>query len=260
MPESPFEQLDARLRDLLHAWDRDEAAPAALHGHISMDEAYALQLTLLDAKVQTGAVHTGWKVGQTAASMRAERGESAPAPGYLLASVEAANDGTLELGDATQWFLEPELALTLGTDLGGPAVSPEQAHAAVASACTAFELVHRRPGWDDRALQRAVNGSNAGYILGTALTSVPTPEAADALRIQVFCDDHTAVDVRGGDVNDNPLGTLAWLATFMHEHGRTLRAGETILTGTYAGLMPVAPGQSWQATVGDLPPVAVRIA
>lgn len=260
MPESPFEQLDARLRELLNAWDHDEPAPAALLGEVSMDEAYALQLTLLDAKVQTGAVHTGWKVGQTAASMRAERGESAPAPGYLLASVQAPLDGVLELGDATHWFLEPELALTLGTDLGGPAVSAEEAHDAVASACTAFELVHRRLGWEDRALQRAVNGSNAGYILGPSSQTVPAPDAADDLRVQVVIDERSSVDVRGGDVNDNPLETLAWLATFMHSHGRKLKAGETILTGTYAGLMPVESGQAWRATVGDLPPVTVRIA
>ena len=74
-----------------------------------MDEAYALQLVLnrhLNAAVAQG----GWKLGQTNAALRAQRGETAPAPGFLLRENRVVRV-QLTLDGPDNWFIEPELVL-----------------------------------------------------------------------------------------------------------------------------------------------------
>ena len=59
-----------------------------------------------------GARQAGWKVGQTNRALREERGESMPAPGFLLETDRHASGVELELGDGDPWFLEPEMAVS----------------------------------------------------------------------------------------------------------------------------------------------------
>jgi 2-oxopent-4-enoate/cis-2-oxohex-4-enoate hydratase len=247
------------LDQLLAAWDNHEPAPSALVGQLRMADAYTMQAQLLARRIGDGQIHTGWKVGQTAAKMRAERGEEQPAPGFMVAKNRRENGGIVHTEGDTHWFLEPELALVLAHDLGGPDVDAEDVRNAVDGVASGFEIVHRRAGWDDRALQRAVNGSTAGYVIGPKSESCPTVAEVDELHVNCTCDGKSVASLRGGDVNDNPIETAAWLARFLDRHGLQLRAGQTILTGTYAGLLPVRPGQHWRATVGALDPVIIDI-
>lgn len=246
------------LAELLDAWETGADAPAHLLGTLAMDDAYTLQIELLRARRAQGLRASGWKVGQTNAAMRAGRGEAAPAPGFLLASGALGSGADLDLGGAGDWFLEPELAVIVGEPLGGAAVDADGARAAIRAVVPAFELVRQHPGWKDRALQRAVNGSNAGYVLGAEVPGCPSAADLDDLRIEVTRDGASEVSTRAGDVNDNPLDTVAWLARHLHAHGERLSPGEVILTGSYSALLPLAPGQSWASTVGALGEVTLR--
>lgn len=246
------------LDTLLDAWRTGSTPPSKLIGTVPMTDAYSMQLQLLDREVAAGHVHRGWKVGQTAASMRAERGEAEPAPGFLIADAERSANPTLDIVGQSGWNLEPELALTIGTPLGAEKVTREAAFEAVATASAAFELVHRRSGWEDRALQRSVNGTTSGFILGPQSELVPTPDEVDDAQVVYARNKICVGEVRGGDINDNPFQTLAWLATFLHSHGRRLEPGQVVLTGTYAGLVPITSGEHWQATIGSLDPVTLQ--
>ena len=81
----------------------------------------------------------------------------------------------------------------------------------------------------------------------------------DDLRIVCSCDEKTIAQLRGGDANDNPLESTAWLARFLAAHGAALQAGQVILTGTYAGLLPVRPGERWSSKFGNLAEVELCV-
>lgn len=244
---------------LLHAWETQSAPPSELIGNLAMDDAYAIQQSILTRCLEAGKVHSGWKVGQTSAAMRAERGEPEPAPGFMLAENERACGGTLVLDDA-QWFLEPELVLLTGESLSGPDVTAEDVRATVAGFAAGFELIRRQPGWDDRAVQRAVNGSTSGYVIGPSQPLSLLAKDVDDFRVECVCDDKVIASIRGGDVNDNAFETVAWLARFLHRYDRRLEAGHAVLTGTYAGLLPIERGQRWVCTIGTLDPVELHVA
>ena len=75
------DDTDHTLDQLLAAFRSGAPEPEALSGTLDMDTAYAIQVRLLNRLRNAGARHTGWKIGQTNAAMRRERGETQPAPG-----------------------------------------------------------------------------------------------------------------------------------------------------------------------------------
>ena len=56
----------------------------------------------------------------------------------------------------------------------------------------------------------------------------------------------------------DPLRALAWLAETAFAHGSPLRAGEMVLTGAMGPMLPVAEGESYTGSIGDLPAVSVQ--
>ena len=56
-----------------------------------------------------------------------------------------------------------------------------------------------------------------------------------------------------------PAGSLRWLAAHLADHGRSLRPGQLILTGTPLGLIRVRPGASVQVTAEGLGVVEATI-
>ena len=252
MSELPLEQI-------LAAWDAGLEAPQELRGKVSMSDAYTMQLQVLARTVGAGHQHSGWKLGQTNTQLRAERGEHEPAPGFMLAENQRASGSDLNTEGSQDWYLEPELALILRSELRGAEISADDVRAAVGGVASAFEVVRKRVGWDDRALQRAVNGSTAGYAIGESTPGCPSAAELDDLRIVCSCDEKTIAQLRGGDANDNPLESTAWLARFLAAHGAALQAGQVILTGTYAGLLPVRPGERWSSKFGNLAEVELCV-
>ena len=116
--KTPMPDTDT-LDTLLAAWNDGDDAPDALRGQVSMDEAYALQLALLNRHLNAAVAQGGWKLGQTNAALRAQRGETAPAPGFLLRENQVDAGTTLTLDGPDNWFIEPELVFVMGADLQG---------------------------------------------------------------------------------------------------------------------------------------------
>ena len=243
--------LDTQFQILSSAWESGGPVPVDLAGQVTGDDVYRLQLRTLDRVLAKGARQAGWKVGQTNRALREERGESMPAPGFLLETDRHASGVQLELGDGDPWFLEPEMAVLLASDLAGPGVTQEQARSAVQAVAPAYELVRPPRAWPDRDLVRAVNGATHGFVLGDARPVSLDAAQLDDMRVSLALDGVPFGEVRGGDVIDNPLDTLAWLANYLGSLGSGLLAGHVLLTGTYMGLVPMEAGQRWSASVGD---------
>jgi 2-keto-4-pentenoate hydratase len=58
----------------------------------------------------------------------------------------------------------------------------------------------------------------------------------------------------------DPMNVLLWLANQQSIHGRVLKSGEIVSTGTCTGLDPVMRGDHVQADFGDLGSVQISFA
>lgn len=242
---------------LLSAWDAGQPMPEGASGQIDDQAVWSMLMATIARRQAGGAKLVGWKIGGTNRALREERGEQEPAPGGLFESVTVANGGTLEMGHGGAWFLEPELVVVMGKRLQG-AADRETVRAAVAATACGFELVHRRAGWEERTALRSVNGSTAGHVIGAHVAGCPQAAALDELMVTTTGAGQTFGPVRGGDVNDNPLDSVAWLAEFLARHDEALLPGQVILTGTYSGLLPMDVDQDWHMQIADWPAVTLH--
>jgi 2-keto-4-pentenoate hydratase len=59
-------------------------------------------------------------------------------------------------------------------------------------------------------------------------------------------------EIDGQHPNADPLVPLYWLANFLSSRGVGLKAGQIVITGSYAGVIDVPLGQALMLRYGDL--------
>lgn len=221
---------------------RGDCFPAEWQGKLDKDEAYRVQLGLLDRKIGAGERQAGWKVGLTAQGLRVAFGSPEPVFGHLLQSARKTSGHAFAWSDLEKAAVESELLIMLARDLSGPSVTADDARAAVASIAPALEIVDlgRADMKADLPLTVADNVMQYAFVAGVAVALGNLDFGS--VRAQVTIDSEVVADVVGRDVIDNQMETLAWLAKSLHRFGRSLRAGDCIMTGSFTKPLPVERG------------------
>lgn len=157
--------------------------------------------------------------------------------------------------------VEPELAFVLATDLPPRAEtwSPAEVDSAVEATHLALELIDSRyaadaaPSFEDKLADGLVN---QGLFVGPR---VDGEAARKAVRFPITIQMPGQPDaVRDGVMPDGlPRGPLHWLAEFLRQQGTGLRAGQVVITGSYAGAFDLPCGVPVQLRYGTLGTLSV---
>jgi 2-keto-4-pentenoate hydratase len=153
----------------------------------------------------------------------------------------------------------------LAEDLTGAMIGPAEVAAATAYVVAALEIVDSRiAGWDIGIVDTiADNGSSGLFVLGDRrqeLGRLDLAECAMTLR-RVASGGAGGAGGSGGEVVStgtgasilgDPLAAVAWLAAAVRDHGRPLRAGEVVLSGSLGPMVPVAPGDAFHAEISGI--------
>ena len=244
-----------RIRE---GYRRNEFFPSELVGQLSFDAALRVQLDILDRRLVAGERLAGWKIGLTSATVRAHFGTDRQPFGHILESGIITSPGTVALDDIVVGCgVEPELCVTMGSDLRGPGVTATEARAAVASIAPGMEINQKRSGGvTDFELSVADNLTQWAIVQGR--TSPVTDEFdSDSLRVTMACNGETRADVVGRDVIDDHFVSIATLANVLGEYGRHLAAGQRLITGSFSK-HDVSRGDEWCAEFADLGACSVR--
>ena len=243
---------------LWEGYRRGEYFPPELAGRLSFDEALRIQLDILERRIAGGERLAGWKIGLTSAAVRAHFGTGRQPFGNLLESGVITSPGEVALDDlAVGCGVEPELCVTMGSDLRGPGVTAGEAKAAVESIAPGMEINQKRSGgMTDFELSVADNLTQWAIVQGPP-APVPAGFDSDSLRVTMSCNGEVRADVVGRDVIDDHFVSIATLANVLGEHGRHLEAGQRIITGSFSK-HDVARGDEWRAGFSGLGTCAVR--
>jgi 2-keto-4-pentenoate hydratase len=191
----------------------------------------------------------GWKV------MPVPQGPVIYAP--ILQSGRVPAGGTWEVVGREPAGIELEIAFRLGRDVPAGA-APEQVIAAVESAHVVFELCQSRiadPGAQPRHVMLADCIANAGLVVGSELLAWRTQDLrARAGRLMVDGKLH----VEGKSVD--PLAALQLLPPAMAARGKSLAAGQIIITGSLIGMNWLTGHRELKGIIDDLGEVAIRLA
>ncbi len=213
------------------------AVPAHLRP-ATVDDGYALQAAVHAALAAAGIARVGYKVGSTSPSGQRSFGLDEPAYAGLFADGRHASLRAALTQPMRAPSVECEIALVLGRDLSGAAVSREEAAAAVATCHLGCEVIDNRYG---APLEHGVPSLladdffNAGFVLGEAEDGW-TPDALRGRAAEVVVDGRRFA----GNTSDvlDAVDALRWLAGKLAARGLGLRAGEIVFTG--AVVPPVA--------------------
>lgn len=152
-------------------------------------------------------------------------------------------------------LLEPEITFILGKDL--PAQQKDYSEAQIDAAITrchmALELIQGRFTDECNApfYEKLADGlSNQGLFIGPEINK---SQAYAASQIEIsFKQGEQSQEFTGQHPNTLPQHPIYWLINFMSKRGTDFKAGEAIITGSYAGVVKVEFDQVTQIEYKNL--------
>jgi len=221
--------------------------------NLSLDDAYAISLGLLNRRLRAGEKVIGKKIGVTSKAVQDMLGVHQPDFGFLTDRMHITNGVAVRLAEQMiQPRAEAEIALILSGDLTGPGVTPIDVLAATEWIAPCFEIVDSRISrWDIGIVDTVADNASCGvFVLGDARVNPREHDLAN-LKVQVRKNDQPLSEGLGSAVQGSPLASVAWLANTLGRYGVSLKAGEIILSGSLVPLEPVKAGDRfWAELIG----------
>jgi 2-keto-4-pentenoate hydratase len=248
--------LQHAVEEFWTARGRGEHFPASYFDRLSLDEAYRIQLALIERRCAQGERQIGWKVGLTSKAIQQQFGFHEPCFGCILETRPSGH--VFAAGELIRPGFETELCVRLGRPLAGE-VSPEEVREAVAVVYPSFEITETRGDPGQIALMLADNAQQRSVVLGEPVALAPALRL-DEVEARVELNGSIVATGVGAAVLDHLLNSVAWLAGKLGEYGRSLQAGEVVMTGSLVRQFPLAPGDRAWASFSDIGTVEVRVA
>lgn len=226
-----------------------------------IDTAYAIQEANTSYWQAQGRRIVGCKIGLTSPAVQKQLGVDRPDFGILFADMQVGESEVIAAGRVLQPKVEAEIAFELGQDIDAAAPTIADIVRATAFVMPALEIVGSRIlNWDISIFDTIADNASSGlFVLGNA----PRPLGGLDLREVTMRMTRRGVVVsegRGAACLDNPLNAVAWLAAELGRRGRPLRAGDIVLSGALGPMVPVVPGDSFEAVISDVGTVRAAFA
>jgi 2-keto-4-pentenoate hydratase len=226
---------------------------------LSVEEAYRIQMALIDRKRREGAQVVGHKIGLTAVAMQQLLGVDQPDFGHILNTMIVQDGSAVERSELIYPRVEGEITFLLKEDLRGPGVTVARVLAATEYVMPSLEIVDSRVAdWRIKLADTiADNASSCRMVIGGRCVK---PDALDLRLVGMIMEKNGELinSAAGAAVLGNPAQAVAWLANTLADFDVTLKAGEVILPGALTAAITVQAGDSIRATFDHLGSVSVR--
>ena len=256
---SPDRIAEAAQRLLAAAVTGEPTAPVRdLIGSDDVAAAYAVQTRLAQARLASGAVVVGRKIGLTSEAVQQQMGVGQPDFGILFDDMAYADGATIAYDAVMQPRAEAEIAFVLKDDLTEGEVDGAQVRAAIDYAVAALEICGSRiAGWDISFADTVADNASAGaYVLGNERKTLDQFDPVAVTMSMSIDGEEVSTGVGAASLGD-PINAVVWLARQARELGDPLRAGQVILSGAMGPMRPVGPGAVVTSTVTGLGSVSV---
>ena len=256
-------QAEAALLDEADRSATQVRQTTMIYPAMTLGDAYRVQAAWQDVRVDRGEVLVGHKIGLTSRAMQQAMRIDTPDSGFLTDAMVFAPDTELRTDAFTDPKVEVELAFVLGRDLtaepAGPDLTIDDVLDATEHVTPAVELLAARSHRIDPDTGRtrtvidtvADNAADAGVICGGEPVG---PRDVDLRRVGAVLSRNGIVEETGlaAGVLGHPALGIVWLARRYAEQGLSLRAGQTILAGSFTRPVDVRPGDQFAFDYGPL--------
>jgi 2-keto-4-pentenoate hydratase len=243
-------------------------APSTVDAAFDLTAAYAVEAEIAAARRAAGRKTVGWKVGYANKAMwRALKMETLVWAHMYDDTVRYAdwNDATTSIASMIAPKIEPEIVFQL------KAVPKSSEAADVIDAidwmALGFEIIDCPfPDWKFQPADFvAARGLHAALIVGEPVFIEPDMLPAliadmETFTVRVLKDGQLVEEGAGKNALKSPLLCVGELASAMVKRGgETLQAGDIISTGTLTASIPMAPGETWIASLSGISPSALTL-
>ena len=154
---------------------------------------------------------------------------------------------------------EGEIAFILKRDLMGPGIGNADVLAATECVMPCFEIVDSRiRDWKIKIQDTVADNASCGvFVLGDRAVD---PRRIDLSTCGMVLEKNGEIVATGAGAAalGAPANVVAWLANTLGRLGIPLKAGEVVLSGSLAIMVPVQAGDSLRVTIGGIGGCSVR--
>jgi 2-oxopent-4-enoate/cis-2-oxohex-4-enoate hydratase len=211
---------------------------------ITIEDAYQIQKEMVRKRIAgTGARVVGKKIGVTSKVVMDMLGVDRPDFGILTSDMVHNDGARIPIDTLIAPKAEGEIAFLLKRDLQGPGVGNADVLAATEAVFPCFEIVDSRiADWKIRIQDTVADNASCGvFVIGDAMAS---PKDLDLSLIGMTLEKNGELVATGAGAAalGSPVNAVAWLANTLGVLGMPLKAGEVVLSGSLAAMVPVQRG------------------
>lgn len=230
-----------------------------LFPNITIEEAYQIQLKMIEQKVQEGHRIVGKKIGLTSEAMQKLLGVDQPDYGHLLDTMEVKKEQPISVDQLFYPRIEAEIAFVLQKDLKGPHITVEDVYEATDYIVPSFEIVDSRiTNWEIKLADTIADNASSGlFVLGDQKFKIEDVDLP-TIKMDLYKNGNHINTGYGADVLGNPAYCVAWLANKLAEYNIGLNAGEVILSGALSAALDADKGDQFTAVFTELGKIEVK--
>ena len=229
------------------------------YAEITIDDAYGIQQRMIARRIDAGERIVGKKIGVTSAAVQNMLGVYQPDFGYLLDGMMVEEGQVIEMDKLIAPRAEGEIAFILKRDLMGPGLTMAEVLRNTDCVMACFEIVDSRiKDWKIKIQDTVSDNASCGaFVLGNELVK---PSEVDLINCGMVLEKNGEIVATGAGAAalGSPVNAVAWLANTLGRLGIPLKAGEVILSGSLAPLIPVVAGDYLRMSINGIGTCAVR--
>jgi 2-oxopent-4-enoate/cis-2-oxohex-4-enoate hydratase len=254
-------QIESLGDELFRALTSRQALAPLTEAHPSMtiEEAYTVQQRIIARRLEGGETVVGKKIGLTSKAVMDMLKVHQPDFGWLLSGMVFNDGDAIPIDSLIQPKAEGEIAFVLKHDLEGPGVTNADVLAATEGVMACFEIVDSRiRDWKIKIQDTVADNASAGvFVLGDRMVD---PRRVDLSLAGMVLEKNGEVVATGAGAAalGSPVNSVAWLANTLGRLGIALKAGEIVLSGSLAAMLPVQRGDSLRVAIGGIGSCSVR--
>jgi 2-oxo-3-hexenedioate decarboxylase/2-keto-4-pentenoate hydratase len=253
-------EVQAIAHDLLGQHARKETFANFPERVPTLDDANDVQDAYVALLCQTqGTEVGGYKIALTSKSTRDWLKIDHPCAGQVLSNRIHQSPYTVHLSDYVRFSMETEICVVLDRDMAGECTIDDVRRNLRSIHC-AYELVEDRGADLTRLDARSLvsdNSWNGGIVIGPpGPVDLVLENRAGRLKVNgKVTKEGTTRETMGG----NPLHVMVWLIGHLGKRGKSLKAGQPVITGSIIETQFPVAGDVLVFEVDDMPPVELRV-
>jgi len=232
--------------------DRIPVDPITGRTELSIEDAYQIQLKIIEMKKRDGQHDVGKKIGLTSKRMQKAFGVNQPDYGHIMDRMLVDEGSPINMDELIQPKIEAEIGFVLATDIGGPGVTATDVLRCSAGVVPTFEIIDSRiKDWNIKIQDSIADNASIGRVVVGARMSDVWNLDLRTVGLVVRKNGEIVETAAGAEVLGNPAQSVAWLINKLSEYGVSLRAGELIISGSLISPIEVKQGDVIEAEFGE---------